>query len=72
MTVMTDEQRKQLKIQLVAGRALLAAMQRSPSANSPTDVWKFSSYKTFMGQYNQLVGFTALRINRTLSRLEAG
>lgn len=31
-------------------------MERSPSvANNPSDVWRFSSYKSFMARYNELV-----------------
>ncbi|PXA04145.1 hypothetical protein DDZ13_08890 [Coraliomargarita sinensis] len=54
---MTNDQRKRLKTQLVAGRALMEAMKQSVilTGIQITDVWRFSSYKIYMQRYNSLV-----------------
>ena len=53
---MDEGQRKRLKTQLAAAKALQRVMSESVVvANHVRDVWRFSSYRTFMAQYNKIV-----------------
>lgn len=54
---MNIDQRKRLRTQLLAGRALLEAMKQSVVITNiqVTDVWRFSSYKVFMRKYSELL-----------------
>ncbi|MDG9667166.1 hypothetical protein ONV78_05400 [Hahella sp. CR1] len=50
-----DENKDKLKEYLSFTNALLDSMDQSVKSTSESDVWKHSSYKTYMGKYNNLV-----------------
>jgi hypothetical protein len=48
------ERREQLRRLLSKVNALVEAMRYSISSARPDDVWRYSSYRTFMGMYNDV------------------
>jgi hypothetical protein len=50
------ERKEQLRRLLSKVNALIEAMRYSIDSARPGDVWRYSSYKTFIGSYNNLAG----------------